>query len=165
MLEPKYLQRLQQNSWFSQLATVFKDLIIQPAIQPSEAKQELFFHLGDIFDGLYAGLAGAVRLGYIDIEGNQSVVAMVEAIMWFGEISLVDAQPRSHDATCITKSLILHVPRSAIQNLLEQRPIFWYHIAQWTSHKPGLAFLELISIQTQSISQHLAQRLIFILNG
>ncbi|CAB1213759.1 Crp/Fnr family transcriptional regulator [Acinetobacter bouvetii] len=165
MLKPIYIDHLEQNVWFSQLAPTFKQFIIRHAVQQNFDKEQPIFHTGDSFNGIYAVLDGAVRLGYIDIEGKESVAAIVEPIMWFGEISLVDAQPRSHDAVATQKSLILHIPSAAIQNLLQQHPVFWYHIAQLTSQKLRFAFLELISIQTQSISQRLAQRLMFILNG
>ncbi len=128
-------------------------------------KEQKIFHTGDLFNGIYAVLEGAVRLGYIDINGNEAVAAIVEPIMWFGEISLVDHQPRSHDAITVQKSIILHLPSADIENLLQKHPEFWYHIAQLTSQKLRFAFLELISIQTQTLTQRLAQRLLFILNG
>lgn len=165
MLDPVYIDDLEQNVWFSQLATAFKQFIISHAVQQHFDKEQAIFHAGDSFNGIYAVLEGAVRLGYIDIQGKESVAAIVEPIMWFGEISLVDAKPRSHNAIATQKSLILHIPSAAIQNLLQQHPVFWYHIAQLTSQKLRFAFLELISIQTQSIHQRLAQRLMFILNG
>lgn len=165
MLEPVYIDHLQQNVWFAQLSAEFKQFIIQHAVQQHFDKEQAIFHAGDSFNGIYAVLEGAVRLGYIDIHGKESVAAIVEPVMWFGEISLVDAQPRSHDAIATQKSLILHISSIALQSLLQQHPVFWYHIAQLTSQKLRFAFLELISIQTQSISQRLAQRLMFILNG
>ncbi|MFH7765020.1 Crp/Fnr family transcriptional regulator [Acinetobacter sp. BSP-28] len=165
MLEPIYIEHLQQNAWFAQLPALFKDFLVSRAVQQHFDKEQAIFHAGDSFNGIYAVLEGAVRLGYIDIHGKESVAAIVEPIMWFGEISLVDAQPRSHDAITTQKSLILHIPSTALQSLLQQHPVFWYHIAQLTSQKLRFAFLELISIQTQNISQRLAQRLMFILNG
>jgi CRP-like cAMP-binding protein len=165
MLEPIYIKHLEQNIWFAQLPAVFKDFIVNCAVQQRFDKEQSIFRSGDIFNGIYAILEGAVRLGYIDIHGKAAVAAIVEPVMWFGEISLVDAQPRSHDAIATQKSLILHIPSTALQSLLQQHPVFWYHIAQLTSQKLRFAFLELISIQTQSISQRLAQRLMFILNG
>ena len=165
MLEPIYIKHLEQNIWFAQLPAVFKDFIVNCAVQQHFDKEQSIFRSGDIFNGIYAVLEGAVRLGYIDIHGKESVAAIVEPVMWFGEISLVDAQPRSHDAIATQKSLLLHIPSTALQSLLQQHPVFWYHIAQLTSQKLRFAFLELISIQTQSISQRLAQRLMFILNG
>lgn len=165
MLEPIYIKHLEQNIWFAQLPALFKDFIVNCAMQQHFDKDQAIFHAGDSFNGIYAVLEGAVRLGYIDIHGKAAVAAIVEPVMWFGEISLVDAQPRSHDAIATQKSLILHIPSTALQSLLQQHPVFWYHIAQLTSQKLRFAFLELISIQTQSISQRLAQRLMFILNG
>lgn len=165
VFEAKDIHHLENNMWFSQLPPIFKAFILSHAVQQNFDKEQAIFHSGDAFNGLYAVLKGSVRLGYIDIEGKESVAAIVEPIMWFGEISLVDAQPRSHDAIAIQKSLILHIPSSAIQKLLQEQPIFWYHIAQLTSQKLRFAFLELISIQTQTLKQRLAQRLMFILNG
>ena len=151
MLEPTYIHHLENNMWFSQLPPIFKAFILSHAVQQKFDKEQAIFHSGDAFNGLYAVLNGSVRLGYIDIKGKESVAAIVEPIMWFGEISLVDAQPRSHDAIAIQKSLILHIPSSAIQKLLQEQPIFWYHIAQLTSQKLRFALLELISIQTQTL--------------
>ena len=165
VFEAKDIHHLENNTWFSRLPPIFKTFILSHAVQQNFDKEQAIFHSGDAFNGLYAVLKGSVRLGYIDIEGKESVAAIVEPIMWFGEISLVDAQPRSHDAIAIQKSLILHIPSDAIQKLLQEQPIFWYHIAQLTSQKLRFAFLELISIQTQTLKQRLAQRLMFILNG
>lgn len=85
--------------------------------------------------------------------------------MWFGEISLIDQQPRSHDAIAIQKSTLLHLPKRDVEEFIQATPEFWFHIAQLASQKLRLAFLELIAIQSQNISQRLAQRLLFILNG
>ncbi len=88
---------------------------------------------------MYAVLNGAIRLGYIDIQGKEAVAAIAEPIMWFGEISLVDQLPRSHDAIALQKTTVLHWPRS-IQHLLNEQPQFWFHIAQLTSQKLRLHF-------------------------
>ena len=165
MLDPQYLPHLNNNYWFAQLSPDFQRYILEHAHLQHVQKEQRIFLSGDVFDGMYAVLEGAVRLGYIDIQGKEAVAAIAEPIMWFGEISLVDQQPRSHDAIAIQKSTILHLPSASIQQLLYDHPQFWFHIAQLTSQKLRFAFLELISIQTQNISQRLAQRLLFILNG
>ena len=165
MLDPQYLPHLNNNYWFTQLGPEFQRYILEHAHLQHVQKEQRIFLSGDAFDGIYAVLEGAIRLGYIDIQGKEAVAAIAEPIMWFGEISLVDQQPRSHDAIAIQKSTILHLPSASIQQLLHDYPQFWFHIAQLTSQKLRFAFLELISIQTQNISQRLAQRLLFILNG
>lgn len=165
MLDEQYLPHLNNNLWYSQLEPSFQQFILEHAHMLEVQKDQSIFLSGDTFNGLYAVLEGAVRLGYIDIQGKEAIAAIAEPIMWFGEISLVDQQPRSHDAITVQKSVILHLPSANLQLLLQQHPQFWFHIAQLTSQKLRFAFLELISFQTQNIKQRLAQRLLFILNG
>lgn len=165
MLKEAELHILKNNIWYSQLPILFQDFISQYATQVHIERDQAVFHHGDAFDGIYAVLHGKIRLGYIDIEGNESIAAIAEPIMWFGEISLIDQQPRSHHAIAVEKSIILKISNTAIEDLLHTHPQFWFHIAQLSSQKLRLAFLELIAIQSQNISQRLAQRLLFILNG
>lgn len=165
MLTEIELNVLQNNVWYSQLPSLFQDFMIKHATHLHIERDQAVFHHGDPFDGIYAVIQGKIRLGYIDIEGNQSIAAIVEPIMWFGEISLVDQQPRSHHAIAIEKSTILKISSTAIEEILREHPQFWFHIAQLTSQKLRIVFLELIAIQTLNISQRLAQRLLFILNG
>ena len=165
MLNLTDLELLNKNIWYAQLPTPFQQFIQQHSNYQTFERDQAIFRSGDTFNGIYAVLNGRVRLGYIDIEGNESVAAIVEPIMWFGEISLVDQQPRSHDAIAVGKCVILHIPSLIMNDFLAQHPQYWFHIAQLTSQKLRFAFLELISIQTQHIQQRLAQRLMFILNG
>lgn len=165
MLDEQYLPHLNNNLWYSQLEPSFQQFILEHSHMLEVLKDQSIFLSGDTFNGLYAVLEGAVRLGYIDIQGKETVAAIAEPIMWFGEISLVDQQPRSHDAIAVQKAVILHLPSANLQLLLQQHPQFWFHIAQLTSQKLRFAFLELISFQTQNIKRRLAQRLLFILNG
>lgn len=165
VLDVKDFELLEKNWWFSQLPEIFQKFIRQYSIVQNYQREQAIFRSGDIFNGIYAVLEGRVCLGYIDIQGNESIAAIVDPIMWFGEISLVDQQARSHDAIAVEKCRILHLPDHAIRTMLSENPQFWFHIAQLTSQKLRYAFLEIISMQTQHIQQRLAQRLLFILNG
>lgn len=103
MLEVQHQQQLLNNNWFAKLPQAYQQYIVQHAKYIEVAKDQAVFHSGDLFDGIYAVLNGAVRLGHVDIEGKEAVAAIAEPIMWFGEISLIDQQPRSHDAIAIQK--------------------------------------------------------------
>ncbi|RFS29244.1 HTH domain-containing protein [Acinetobacter cumulans] len=165
MLDQQYQTQLSNNYWYAQLSPEHQQYIATHSQLLEFNKDQNIFLSGDAFNGMYAVLNGAIRLGYIDIQGKEAVAAIAEPIMWFGEISLVDQLPRSHDAIALQKTTVLHWPSRSIQHLLNEQPQFWFHIAQLTSQKLRFAFLELISIQTQNIRQRLAQRLLFILNG
>lgn len=165
MLDPIYIEHLQQNSWFSHLAEPFQKFIFEHGKKHIVEKNAAIFSAQDCFDGVYGVLDGSISLGYIDVNGNEAIAAIAEPIMWFGEISLIDQQPRSHDAIALKKSVVLQIPAQPLHDFLLQNPYYWYYFALLTSQKLRYVFLEQIAIQTQSISQRLAQRLLFILEG
>ena len=164
-MNQQQLNQLYNNQWFAHLSSDLQQYITNHSQLLTFEKNQAIFRAGDLFDGIYAVLEGAVRLGYINVQGHEAVSAIAEPIMWFGEISLVDQLPRSHDAICLQPTTVLCLGKEALEKLITHSPIFWKHIAELTSQKLRHAFLELISIQTQTIQQRLAQRLLFIWNG
>lgn len=165
ILDLIYINRLKENTWFSVLPEAFQKFILEYGKQITFEKNSYIFHAQDEFDGIYTVLEGSISLGYVDVNGNEALSAIAEPIMWFGEISLIDHEPRSHDAIALKKSTVLHIPAKPLNDLLKDNPYYWYYFARLTSQKLRYVFLEQIAIQTRSLSQRLAQRLLFILEG
>ncbi|MDO7207358.1 cyclic nucleotide-binding protein [Acinetobacter nosocomialis] len=165
ILDLIYINRLKENTWFSVLPETFQKFILEHGKQITFEKNSYVFHAQDEFDGIYTVLEGSISLGYVDVNGNEALSAIAEPIMWFGEISLIDHEPRSHDAIALKKSTVLHIPAKPLNDLLKDNPYYWYYFARLTSQKLRYVFLEQIAIQTRSLSQRLAQRLLFILEG
>ena len=165
ILDLIYINRLKENTWFSVLPEAFQKFILEHGKQITFEKNSYVFHAQDEFDGIYTVLEGSISLGYVDVNGNEALSAIAEPIMWFGEISLIDHEPRSHDAIALKKSTVLHIPAKPLNDLLKDNPYYWYYFARLTSQKLRYVFLEQIDIQTRSLSQRLAQRLLFILEG
>ncbi|MBP1485393.1 Crp/Fnr family transcriptional regulator [Acinetobacter nosocomialis] len=165
ILDLIYINRLRENTWFNVLPEAFQNFILEHGKQRTFEKNNYVFRAQDEFDGIYTVLEGSISLGYVDVNGNEALSAIAEPIMWFGEISLIDHEPRSHDAIALKKSIVLHIPAKPLNELLKDNPYYWYYFARLTSQKLRYVFLEQIAIQTRSISQRLAQRLLFILEG
>ena len=165
ILDLIYINRLKENTWFSVLPETFQKFILEYGKQITFEKNSYVFHAQDEFDGIYTVLEGSISLSYVDVNGNEALSAIAEPIMWFGEISLIDHEPRSHDAIALKKSTVLHIPAKPLNDLLKDNPYYWYYFARLTSQKLRYVFLEQIAIQTRSLSQRLAQRLLFILEG
>ncbi|MEN8347474.1 Crp/Fnr family transcriptional regulator [Acinetobacter nosocomialis] len=165
ILDLIYINRLKENTWFSLLPEAFQNFILEHGKQKTFEKNNYVFRAQDVFDGIYTVLEGSISLGYVDVNGNEALSAIAEPIMWFGEISLIDHEPRSHDAIALKKSTVLHIPAKPLNDLLKDNPYYWYYFARLTSQKLRYVFLEQIAIQTRSLSQRLAQRLLFILEG
>jgi CRP-like cAMP-binding protein len=71
---------------------------------------EVIFHQGDSGDVLYIILRGQVRIYRVSVNGQESAVTVFCDGDFFGELALLDGQPRSASAVamCPTTTLTLH---------------------------------------------------------
>lgn len=81
----------------------------------------------------------ARRCGQRNRQG--SAADLVEPPYWFGEISLFDGLPRTHDAFADSASTLLLLPQAGLLALLEREPQHWRDFALLMSHKLRLAFI------------------------
>ncbi len=82
---------------------------------------DVVFHEGDAADGLYLLAAGAVRVAATTSEGD-TALATVSANDLFGEIGVLDGEPRSGTATAIGVSTAYFLPAEAFLDVLERAP-------------------------------------------
>ena len=59
---------------------------------------------------------------------------------WFGEISIIDDNPRTHDAWTTNKVTLLSIPRQVIIHTAGQHPILYKHLALITCGRIRRAF-------------------------
>lgn len=153
---------LLQGQWFAGLPPALQQaLLAQGRLLNLQAGQRLFSR-GDAPSGLYAVLGGAMRVGSVDAQGKEALLAVVEAPHWFGEIALFDGQPRTHDAYAESTATLLHVPQASVLALLEAQPAYWRDIALLMASKVRLAFILLEEMSLLPAAQRLARRLLLI---
>ena len=73
------------------------------------------FHQHDSAGGLYLILAGAVKIARTGRDGRDVTVAVLGASNFFGEMSLLDGQPRSASATAVQPTRLLLLDREHFQ--------------------------------------------------
>lgn len=151
--------------WFSQLPVGLRDALLAMAQLRRLAPGQRLFRRGDPPCGLYAVLEGAMRVGSIGESGKEALLVLVEPPHWFGEISLFDGQPRTHDAFAEGQVTLLHLPQVPLLALLEQEPRYWREIALLMSQKLRLAFIALEEMSLLPAPQRLARRLLMIAEG
>lgn len=156
---------LQQGHWFAHLPASLQDSLLQAARPRTLGAGECLFQRGDVPCGLYAVLSGAVRVGAVSAEGKEALLALVEAPQWFGEISLFDGQPRTHDAFAEGPVNLLWVPQAALLALLEKHPQHWRDFALLMSQKLRWAFIALEQQALLSAAPRVAWRLLQIAAG
>jgi signal transduction histidine kinase len=83
---------------------------------------EVIFEQGDAGDGLYVVEQGAVEITTM-INGEQRcTLAVQEAGTFFGEMAVLDAQPRSATATAKVDSVVSFIPSSEVLRALGRSP-------------------------------------------
>src|SRR5262249_2976576 len=123
------------------------------------------FHRGDLGDGIYCVLSGAVRFGALAPSGRELIVALVEAPEWFGEIALFDGGVRTHDAWVDVPSTLLHLPLRHLTRMLDSDPGAWQHLGRLLVRKlrVALSLLEDLALETPRV--RLARCLINLFDG
>jgi CRP/FNR family transcriptional regulator, cyclic AMP receptor protein len=85
-------------------------------------KGATIFHKGDSGVGLMAVLAGHVKISVPSAEGKEAVLNIIRAGQVFGEIALLDGQPRTADAVAMVDCDLLVLDRREFVPLLRASP-------------------------------------------
>lgn len=157
-----FLTPLRQGHWFAGLSNELQQALLDMAqVQQFDAGQRLF-RRGDKPSGLYAVIEGAVRVGAVSETGKEALLILVEPPYWFGEISLFDGLPRTHDAFAESASTLLLLPQVELLALLERQPQHWRDFALLMSQKLRMAFIALEEMSLLPAAPRLARRLLLI---
>lgn len=77
---------------------------------------------GDPGRGLFLIAAGGVQISKQTIEGTPEVLAILESGECFGEMSLVDHQPRSATATAIGDTEVIAIEQATLDAFFDEQP-------------------------------------------
>jgi CRP/FNR family cyclic AMP-dependent transcriptional regulator len=83
---------------------------------------EVLFHQGDPGDALFVVTAGAVKISLPSEEGDEAIIATVNAGEFFGELALLDGAPRSATATALEATETLALARARFRDLIAAEP-------------------------------------------
>ncbi|WP_248917221.1 Crp/Fnr family transcriptional regulator [Pseudomonas entomophila] len=157
--------QLLHGQWFRQLPVHVQDSLLALARFRELAPGQRLFQRGDAPCGLYAVLDGAMRVGAVSSEGKEALLTLVEAPNWFGEISLFDGQPRTHDAFAEGATRLLWIPQAPLLHWLDREPWHWRELALLMSHKLRWVFIALEQQSLLAAAPRLAHRLLQIAEG
>ncbi len=161
---PSLLARLSGDAWFGALPKAIRQLMVGQAdllrLQPGE----MLFRQGDPPTGLYALAGGTLKMSSLREDGREAILAVLEAGIWFGEISLIDGQPRTHDATALGPVQVLLLPRPAFESLMQQA-VFARAIAALLAGRIRLLYGIVEDGALRSTQARVARRLLLLARG
>jgi CRP-like cAMP-binding protein len=83
------------------------------------ARNEVIFHQGDQGDALYVITVGSVKILLPSAEGEEAIIATLRPGDFFGELALVDREPRSATAKALEPVETWQLPRDGFRALLD----------------------------------------------
>lgn len=111
------------NPWFASMPQALSDTLLAAAERVSLPRGAMLFRAGDPAHvagaGFFGLLAGRIKASTLRSDGREAILAVLEPGNWFGEITLIDGAPRTHDATALAASELLVVPAEAFARLMQ----------------------------------------------
>ena len=153
------------DDWFGACPGSFRAELLALARPRRLSDGESLFVRGGVADGLCCVTAGALRIGTLSNQGQLTVLAHLEPYQWFGEISIIDGLPRTHDAVADGDTQVLVVPRADLLALLERQPPLWRELARLACRKLRVTFSVLEELAQLPLEERVLRRLRLLAQG
>lgn len=158
------LKALSANGWFGALPLAEREQMVAQAELLRLRKGEMLFRQGDAPSGFYVLVSGSMKMSSLREDGREAILAVIEPGIWFGEISLIDDQPRTHDATAIGVVQVLQLPRPAFDKLMESA-VFARAVAALLAGRVRLLYGIVEDATLRSTRARVARRLLLMAQG
>jgi CRP-like cAMP-binding protein len=162
------LSRLAANPWFASLPVREQRALVGGAELVRLRAGEMLFRQGDAVGantGAFFGLVqGHLKISTLREDGKEAILVVLEAANWFGEISLIDGQPRTHDATALGAAEVLALPHAAFDALM-QRTAFAQAICRLLAVRMRTLYGMVEDVTLRSTRARIARRLLLLARG
>src|SRR5215212_6985654 len=118
------------------------------------------FEKGDPGHGLLAVLAGLVKISVHSSEGREIVLNLIGPNEVFGEIALFDGEPRTADATAVTRCHLLVLDRRDFLPLIEQEPSIAIRLLEVVSRRLRRTSEQVEDLSFEGVPLRLAKALL-----
>lgn len=115
-------QKFLQYPFFAPLAPADFQRVMRAATRHVVPARALLFRQGDAGDLFYMIHSGKVEIFTGDAE-NEQPLNMLDAGAWFGELALIDGEPRSASARTLTHSVLVTLPKAEFLWLVTTYPL------------------------------------------
>jgi CRP-like cAMP-binding protein len=118
----------QHNSLFCGLPGTTIDAVASVSHRAIYQKNALIFSQGDDGDALYGIASGQVRIFAADDKGHEIFYNLLGPGDTFGEVAVLDGQPRTASAMTTTPAVLAVIPRRQFLNCLTNDPELAMHM-------------------------------------
>lgn len=160
-----HYQQLASNPWFAALPeAVIKELVLLCKVKTLYKGEQVLLKNGPA-EGLFCVLSGKIKVSNVNRNGKELVLTWLSPGTWFGEISLFDGLPRTHDSFAQVDSTLLMLPAAAFQQLLAEYPELYPHFIRQLCQRIRSIFSLLDETTGLPLKGRLAKRLLMLSKG
>jgi CRP-like cAMP-binding protein len=146
----KYQSALREVPLFTELSERELRVLERASAVKHYDKNEVIIHKHEIGDTFFSILAGRVKVILTDDEGKEFIVGVLKPKEFFGELSLLDGEPRSATVVALDPTEVLVMRRDDFLKQIEKHPnisvkimtILVRRLRDANLHIENLAFLD-----------------------
>ena len=155
-------EAINAGRWFSSLSPSLRHDILRCAYVKRLKDGDLITARGDPAEEWMACAKGAVRVSSTSLSGKQITFTYVEPGIWFGDVSIIDGDSRTHDAYAHGDTTILCVARGDFQKILVQHVEFYDAMLRLQARRIRQLFGLVEDLNTLPLRSRLAKQLLHL---
>jgi len=153
------------DPWFSSLSQAQREALLGATTLTHWRRGAMVYRRGDpptaAGGGFYGLASGMIKLSTLSEDGRESIFAVLEPGSWFGELSLIDGAPRTHNATALSAVEVLLVPSESFAGLMGDLE-FSHAISRLLATRTRLLFAFMEDSVLRGLRARVARRLLMI---
>jgi len=159
---------MERNPWFRSMPRAQRDALVGAADLIHLRRGAMVFRQGDPVHaaggGFYGLAAGTIKISSLRQDGREAILAVLEPGNWFGEITLIDGSPRTHDATALEAlDLLVVSPEAFAQQMRDV--VFANAIAAMLAARVRMLYGLTEDATLRSLRARVAHRLLVLARG
>jgi CRP/FNR family cyclic AMP-dependent transcriptional regulator len=159
---------MERNPWFTSMPRAQREALVGAAELIHVRRGAMVFRQGDPVHaaggGFYGLAAGTIKISSLRQDGREAILAVLEPGNWFGEITLIDGLPRTHDATALESLDLLVVPPEAFAHQMRD-VVFANAIAAMLAARVRMLYGLTEDATLRSLRARVAHRLLVLARG
>jgi CRP/FNR family transcriptional regulator, cyclic AMP receptor protein len=153
---------IEAGSWFSTLSPALRQAILARALVRRLSDGALLTSRGAPAEEWCGVAKGAVRVSSVSLSGKQVTLTYVEPGVWFGDISLFDGLPRTHDANAHGETTLLVVRKPDFKQLLSLHTELYEALLRLNCRRLRLMFDVVEDLNTRPLASRLAKQVLLL---
>lgn len=153
---------IESGSWFSKLSKPLRQGILDCSTVKRFDDAALVGARGAPAEAWCGVAKGAVRISSVSLAGKLVTLTYVEPGVWFGDISLFDGMPHTHDANAHGQTTLLAVGKADFKRLLAEHVELYDALLHLNCRRLRLLFDAVEDLNTRPLAARLAKQILLL---